>query len=54
MAICDAIAAGQREIVVARGVEAAMGELRRTPDALLDQMATMVANGYMEKMQAED
>ena len=54
VAICDAIAAGQREIVVARGVEAAMGELRRTPDALLDQMATMVANGYMQKMQAED
>ena len=53
-AILDGIAAGQREIVVARGIEAAMGELRRTPDALLDQMATMVANGYMQKMQTED
>lgn len=53
-AILDGIAAGQREIVVARGVEQAMGELRRTPDALLDQMATMVANGYMQKMQAEE
>ena len=53
-AILDGIAAGQREIVVARGIEAAMGEMRRTPDALLDQMATMVANGYMQKMQAED
>lgn len=53
-AILDGIAAGQREIVVARGVEAAMGEMRRTPDALLDQMATMVANGYMQKMQAEE
>ena len=53
-AILDGIAAGQREIVVARGVEAAMGEMRRTPDALLDQMATMVANGYMQRMMAED
>ena len=52
-AIVDGIAAGQREIVVARGVELAMGEMRRTPDALFDQMATMVANGYMEKMQGE-
>ncbi|HEU4819627.1 MAG TPA: SDR family NAD(P)-dependent oxidoreductase [Qipengyuania sp.] len=53
-AILDGVAAGEREIIVARGVEAAMGELRRTPAALLDQMATMVANGYMQKMQAED
>jgi short-subunit dehydrogenase len=52
--IVDGIAAGQREIVVARGVEEAMGEMRRTQEALLDQMATMVANGYMEKMRAED
>lgn len=51
--IVDAMAAGQREIVVARGVEEAMGELRRTPDALLDQVAAMVAAGYMEKMLAE-
>ena len=54
VAIVDGLVAGQREIIVARGVEEAMGEMRRTPDALLDQMATMVANGYMEKMQAED
>lgn len=53
-AIADGIAAGTREIVVARGVELAMGDMRRTPDALFDQMATMVANGYMTKMQAED
>ena len=50
-AILDAVAAGHREIVVARGVEEAMGEMRRTPDVLLDQMATRVANGYMQKMQ---
>ncbi len=54
MAICDGIAAGQREILVARGIELAMGEMRRTPDTLFDQMAAMVANGYMQKMQAED
>ena len=53
-AICDGIAAGQREIVVARGAELAMGELRRTPDALLDQMAGMVAAGYMDRMKAEE
>lgn len=52
-AIADGIAGGQREIVIARGKEAEMGELRRTPDALLDQMAAMVADGYMTKMQAE-
>lgn len=52
-AIADAMEAGTREIIVARGVEQAMGEMRRTPDALFDQMATMVANGYMQKLQAE-
>lgn len=51
--IVDAMAAGTREIIVARGAEEAMGELRRTPDALLDEVADMVAKGYMEKMQAE-
>ena len=51
--IVDAMAAGTREIIVARGMEEAMGEARRTPDALFDQVAAMVAAGYMEKMQAE-
>lgn len=49
----DAIAAGQREIIVANGMEEAMGEMRRTPDQLLDQVAAMVAAGYIEKMEAE-
>ncbi|HCJ20322.1 MAG TPA: short-chain dehydrogenase, partial [Erythrobacter sp.] len=31
----------------------AMGELRRTPDQLLDQVAGMVAAGYMDKMKAD-
>ncbi len=51
--IVDAAELNQREIIVARGMEEAMGEMRRTPDQLLDQVAGMVADGYMEKMQAE-
>ncbi len=50
-AILDGITAGEREIIVAEGGEKAMGDLRRTPDALFDQMAGMVANGYMEKLE---
>ena len=49
----DGVANGEREIIVAQGMELAMGELRRTPDQLLDQVAGMVAAGYMEKMKAE-
>jgi short-subunit dehydrogenase len=49
----DEIAAGTREIIVARGMEEQMGEMRRTPDALFDQVAAMVASGYMEKMEQE-
>ena len=51
--IVDEIAQGQREIIIAQGMEEAMGEMRRTPDELLDQVAAMVAAGYMEKMQGE-
>jgi short-subunit dehydrogenase len=47
----DGIAAGTREIIVAEGAEKAMGELRRTPDALFDQVADMVAKGYMDKLE---
>lgn len=49
----DAVANGEREIIVAEGMEQAMGELRRTPDQLFDQVAAMVAAGYIEKMEAE-
>lgn len=52
-AMADGIAAGTREIIIAEGAELAMGEARRTPDALLDQIAGMVAKGYMEKMESE-
>jgi len=49
----DEIAAGTREIIVAQGMEAGMGEMRRTPEELFDQVAGMVAGGYMEKLEAE-
>lgn len=47
----DGIAKGEREIIVAQGMEQQMGEMRRTPDALFDQVAGMVAAGYMERME---
>lgn len=49
----DAIQAGAREIIVAQGSELAMGELRRTPDQLFDQVAALVAGGYLERMEEE-
>lgn len=49
----DAVAADQREIIVASGGEAALGEARRTPDELLDQVAAMVAAGYMDQLEAD-
>lgn len=52
-AMLDGMAAGSREIIIAEGAELAMGEARRTPEALLDQVAGMVAKGYMEKMEGE-
>ena len=52
-AMLDGMAAGEREIIIAEGAERAMGEARRTPEALFDQVAGMVAKGYMERMEAE-
>ena len=49
----DAMAAGQREIVVAQGMEKQMAELTRTPDALFDQVAALVASGYAAQLKAE-
>lgn len=51
--IVAGIAAGEREIIIARGGELALVESRRTSDALFDQIAGMVAKGYIEKMEAE-
>lgn len=50
----DAMAVGQREIIVAEGMEAALTAMRRSdPDALFDQMEAMMAAGYAAKMGAE-
>lgn len=51
--MADAVELNQREIIVARGMEEAMGEMRRTPDQLFDQIGAMVASGYMEKMEED-
>lgn len=52
-AMLDGIAQGEREIIVAEGFELAMGEARRTPEALFDQVAGMVAKGYMDKLEQQ-
>ena len=49
----DAVALNQREIIVARGMEEAMGELPHARPAVR-QVAGMVADGYMEKMEASE
>ena len=46
----DEMLAGQREIIVAEGAEQAMGEARRTPNALLDQIGAFMAAGYVQRM----
>jgi dehydrogenase/reductase SDR family member 7B len=46
----DQMLAGAREIIVAEGAELAMGEARRTPDVLLDQIGTFMAAGYVQRM----
>ncbi|MFN4135448.1 MAG: SDR family NAD(P)-dependent oxidoreductase [Novosphingobium sp.] len=46
----DAIAADEREIIMGEGMEKEIGELRRTPDALHDRMAAVVAAGYAQRM----
>ena len=48
-----AIARDEREIIVAAGAEQALAVLRRTPDAVFDQFAGLMASGYAEKMKAE-
>ena len=48
----DAMLAGEREIIVATGAEKALGEARRTPDAIFDQVAAMVSQGYAQRLKA--
>jgi dehydrogenase/reductase SDR family protein 7B len=52
-AMIAAMLRGEREIIVAERGELALGEARRTPDDLLDQMGGLMAQGYAEKMKAE-
>ncbi|MEM9311036.1 MAG: SDR family NAD(P)-dependent oxidoreductase [Pseudomonadota bacterium] len=52
-AMLDGMANEEREIIIAERAELAMGELRRTPEALFDQIEGMVAAGYMQNMEAE-
>lgn len=49
-AMIDGMLAGDREIIVAVGAEQQMGEARRTPDALLDQIGAFMAAGYAQRM----
>ena len=51
--IIDGVEEGEREIIVARGGESSWGEQRRTPDALFDEVAQLVASGYMDRIEAE-
>lgn len=52
--ILDALKAGERELILAEGMEAEIAKLRRTsPNALFDLMAKMVASGYAKQMGAE-
>jgi short-subunit dehydrogenase len=49
--ILDAVSTGQRELILAEGLEAHIAALRRSdPDALFDQMARAVQAGYASKM----
>lgn len=48
--IVTRMANGEREIVVAQGAEQELAEMRRTPDALFDRIASL-AVGYAERME---
>jgi len=52
--IVDAVEAGQRELILAEGMELQGALLRRAnPDQLFDVMAGLVASGYAKKLGAE-
>ena len=48
-----AMARGEREIIIANGAEQALGEQRRTPDALFDRIGGLLGKGYADKMTVE-
>jgi dehydrogenase/reductase SDR family member 7B len=50
-----AVSRGEREIILARGIERHITRLRRiAPNKLFDLMATMVAAGYAQRMKGQD
>jgi len=51
--ILAALRAGERELILAEGMEAAIAHLRRTdPNQLFDRMAEMIARGYAKQLGA--
>lgn len=53
--ILTAVQSGEREIVIAAGMEADIARLRRSnPDQLFDLMANLVAGGYAQRMGATE
>ena len=48
-----AIAAGEREIVIAEGIEQWLAEQTRTPEAVFDRTAAFMAAGYAQRMVEE-
>jgi dehydrogenase/reductase SDR family member 7B len=52
--IIDALRKGERELILAEGMEAEVARLRRAdPNALFDTMARLVASGYAQQMGAD-
>lgn len=52
--IVEALRSGQRELILAEGIEAEIARLRRAdPDKLFDLMAQLVAGGYAKQLGAE-
>jgi dehydrogenase/reductase SDR family protein 7B len=51
--ILDALRNGERELILAEGMEAEIARLRRAdPNALFDRMAALVASGYAKQLGA--
>lgn len=51
--ILDALRGGERELILAEGMEAAIAHMRRNdPNQLFDRMAEMIARGYAKQLGA--
>ena len=52
--ILEAVAAGQRELLLAEGMERDVALMRRQdPEALFERMSALTREGYAQKMAAE-